>query len=151
MRELLTTDDFTILFNDNIMTGYIIDKEGNKINEGPVGASCIVEEEGKILGLKCAKGRGIILPGGKLEFNEDPADTALRELYEETGVIGYNAKFVLMQINHDGFIGFTYSAQSSKIKEGFKTPEGESVLTDWKTLFQSSFREDYKNVYESYS
>jgi 8-oxo-dGTP pyrophosphatase MutT (NUDIX family) len=36
------------------------------------------------IGLKCAKGRGIIFPGGKWEPSETFKETALRELKEET-------------------------------------------------------------------
>lgn len=34
-----------------------------------------------------------VAPGGKLEFDESPQECALRELYEETGLVGRHPRF----------------------------------------------------------
>lgn len=63
------------------------------IYENPIPATCVVvrDSEGRILLVKRAvdpqKG-GWCLPGGYIEMDEEPDESALRELHEETGLTG---------------------------------------------------------------
>jgi len=58
-----------------------------------VGVGCIVVQDGKILLVKTWRGLWSA-PGGNLEIGETPADCAIRETLEETGVTVTNARFV---------------------------------------------------------
>jgi 8-oxo-dGTP diphosphatase len=54
---------------------------------------CYVVKDDRVLLLHRTKEPNLglwIAPGGKLEFDESPQECALRELYEETGLIGRN-------------------------------------------------------------
>ena len=67
----------------------------------------------KFLGLQCAKGRGIILPGGKFDpaVDNNYQDTAARETEEETGIIVNkdSGKLLLHMPLPDGYYGFAYT------------------------------------------
>ena len=51
------------------------------------------------------------LPGGKMEpiDDNDPTNTAIREVYEETGLDIYNLRLVFA-MHKDGYMGYTYLA-----------------------------------------
>lgn len=54
------------------------------------GAMAYKKEEGKFFFLivSSSDGGNWVLPKGHVEYNEDPQDTVIRELKEETGVLG---------------------------------------------------------------
>jgi 8-oxo-dGTP diphosphatase len=62
-----------------------------------VAAAVIVVQNGKILLLerKGSEGSGTwAIPGGKVDFMEDPADAASRELLEETALVSTHMEFI---------------------------------------------------------
>jgi len=60
-----------------------------------VGVGCIVECGGKLLLVRDRRGLWST-PGGHLDFGESPADCAVRETREETGVVVTSVDFVAM-------------------------------------------------------
>lgn len=81
------------------------------IYENPVPATCVVvgSPEGEILLVKRAvdpkKGHWC-LPGGYLELDESPADGAIRELREETGLNGAISRLLGAIQAHSDLYGF---------------------------------------------
>jgi 8-oxo-dGTP diphosphatase len=64
-----------------------------------VGVCCLIIRDNKVLFGKRKGDHGggtWAPPGGHLEFNEDPKDTAIREVLEETGLNVSSPKFVAM-------------------------------------------------------
>lgn len=80
------------------------------IYENPVPASCLVVQNNKkhILLVKRAvepeKG-GWCLPGGYIEMDEEPDDSALRELSEETNLTGYINRLLGVMKGHSDIYG----------------------------------------------
>lgn len=64
--------------------------------------------ENLILAVTRRDGFGCGLPGGKAELNELLQDTALRELFEETGLIAENPKLLYSRLHYDSYCE-TYS------------------------------------------
>lgn len=57
---------------------------------------CYAVRDDKVLLMYRAKQPNLdlwVAPGGKLEFDESPEECALRELYEETGLVGRHPRF----------------------------------------------------------
>lgn len=63
------------------------------MSEPRLASSAIVERSGRLLLVRRSKPPAANLyafPGGRAEVGETPAETALRELQEETGIVGRN-------------------------------------------------------------
>lgn len=58
-----------------------------------VGVGCIVMHAGRVLLVREHGGRWST-PGGHLDFGESPADAAVRETLEETGIVVHDVEFV---------------------------------------------------------
>lgn len=81
--------------------------------------------------------RGVwVAPGGMVEPDEDPYDTALREMREETaldvdivsilGVFG-GPEFRVTYANGDR-VGYVMTVYEARLREGVPTPDGEETL-----------------------
>jgi 8-oxo-dGTP pyrophosphatase MutT (NUDIX family) len=102
-------------------------------------------------GLKCSKGRGIILPGGKWEEGETYTQTAIRETKEETGLIVQNPKFLYSGMSSDGFFVHTFVCYKKvPFQEPIATKEGTPVAATWHHLLSSQFAPYYEILKEIY-
>lgn len=61
-------------------------KVGNRLLEVPAVAVVTRDEQGRVLLVQHENGRVWVTPGGGVEPNEVPADSAVREMWEETGL-----------------------------------------------------------------
>lgn len=102
----------------------------------------------KFHALKCAKKRGIILPGGKYDpdIDESYHHAAAREFEEEIGIKldVADLKYLWHGPDNDngnitfGFICYSAYGQTKSSKEG------EPVLATWEDLFQSKYYAWYR-------
>lgn len=71
------------------------------------------------------------LPAGKLELNEEPGETAIRELKEETGIISNNLEYLLEFYTSPGFTNEKiYLFLAKDLVQGEVEPdEGEFIKT----------------------
>lgn len=67
------------------------------MGEGPlprVGVGCIVVSDGRVLLVQGRRSGKWSTPGGNLDFGESPAECAVRETMEETGIAVSSPRFV---------------------------------------------------------
>lgn len=107
---------------------------------------------GGYLGIKCAKGRGLILPGGKFEKRDGCYEqTATRELMEETGVFcrpeGMKYLFQGPSITDDYWvIAFLAEMGRGQLKESL---EGKPQRVLKSQLLLSDFRAYYSLLFNA--
>lgn len=108
-----------------------------------IGCITLVRRNGKLLGIQCSKGRGWILPGGKLEPGETFIECARRELKEEAGLDGYNFKLIFQA--PDGF-GYHCLAFTADVYDFDLAGSGEEVVrpVTWEELKQSKYKAYYE-------
>ena len=120
-------------------------------------ASLICTEPGIFVGVKCAKGRGITLPGGKWEPGETYKETAARELLEETGLVAknqlllHNGGFMMGEEFHYCYCfatSLTDESTEALFSREAKGDQGQPFLTTWKELLQSDFKAYYSVLRE---
>lgn len=75
------------LLNESNYIQDIRQKIGNQMIMSPGTTALIFNEEGRILVQKRKDDKTWNLPGGVYELGEEPAETMIREVYEETGLI----------------------------------------------------------------
>lgn len=69
------------------------------------------------------------IPAGKLEKNEDPKETAKRELYEETGYIAETLKHVISFYTSPGFANeIIHLYEASNLKKGKPQTEADEFV-----------------------
>lgn len=62
-------------------------KVGNQLLVFPSVTGIVKDEAGRILLLRHSEGNAWVAPGGSVEPNENPADTVMREVWEEAGLL----------------------------------------------------------------
>lgn len=116
-----------------------------------IGAIAVMPYEMGFLGIKCAKGRGIILPGGTYEPNKDNFyhSTACREALEEVGVIVDQSMMRYICCLPDGGDYMTFAFWCPHYyNEPKPSSEGTPTLASWKNLIDSNFGAYYRVLYE---
>lgn len=117
-------------------------------------AACvlIINEENKVLGTS-RRGKPDVwgLPGGKADPNETSEEAALRELKEETGVVGdKNDLIFLYAADCYGFMSTTYLL---KKYEGLPQQVEDDISVewiDWDKLMSGAFSEYNTNLKNAY-
>lgn len=105
--------------------------------------------DGAFLGMQCAKGRGLILPGGKFEWEKDKTykDTAKRECREEVGVQPLDLKYVWHGPDGKDFITFAFYAETF-LGTPKRSDEGVPQRVEWEDLLVSHFAAYYEILFE---
>lgn len=81
------------------------------------------------------------LIGGSLEsYDKTPEEGAIRETFEETGLIISNLKLIFAKVSRDGRIGYTYLADySGEINFDFEKEPHIVKWTSFSELIKGSF------------
>jgi 8-oxo-dGTP pyrophosphatase MutT (NUDIX family) len=104
--------------------------------EIPAVAVAVRDEEGRILLARHAEGNVWVMPGGAVEPDETPADAAVRETWEETGLLvdldrivgicggpGCTVRYRNGDVNSYLIIVF-----EGRVVQGVARPDGEELL-----------------------
>lgn len=118
-----------------------------------VGAVCVYENvQGQILGVRDHKGRGVILPGGKVEPDETYRQAAIRELHEETGMVAIDTTLVYQGISSPECESYTYAFRVDKFDRlpplGTDLGSGEVKLFPKAEFLQSKYKAFYELLFE---
>lgn len=115
-----------------------------------IGCCSLVFKGHKILALECAKGRGLVLPGGKWEENETYRQCAARELYEETGLTSISSKLIFHAFNVDRFYCYCFLTQVKNFEDLKEKQEGKPCFVSWEQLINgNAFSSYYDLLYET--
>ena len=107
------------------------------------------------LGIKCAKGRGRILPGGKWDpedNNESYKDAAAREFSEELGIQISTSFLKYIWHGPDGFgyttFAFKYTGPLLTLSDCVESTEGKPCLITEEQLYASQYNAYYRLLFE---
>ena len=99
---------------------------------GSVGIVAITEDNHMVLVNQFRKPveKSILeIPAGKIEINEEPKETALRELYEETGYRAGNIEYLFEFYTSPGFSNEKmYLFLATELLEGHAEPEDDEYI-----------------------
>lgn len=108
-----------------------------------IGCVSLIFVEKKIVSLKCGKGRGLILPGGKWEPGETFQMTASRELREETGLVAKTQELIFGGLTPDYSYCYTFLTTIYDYNP-VSSLEGTVELSTWDELCTSFFGPYYE-------
>ena len=117
-----------------------------------IGCILLTPVDHGFVGLKCAKGRGIILPGGKWEAGKETfKQTAEREFKEETGLRAEVAKLLFHGLAEDGYYVYAFLGSLQERFKEVTTAEGKSCLIHWPDLLKSHFNGYYELLQDRFN
>jgi 8-oxo-dGTP pyrophosphatase MutT (NUDIX family) len=107
------------------------------------------------IAIRCAKKRGIIMPGGKMDEGETYKETARRELYEETHLHATDFQHLIFQAPAlwDRYLVFAFLTRTYELPMemvGTVLPEGTVVTATWDDLYRSKYKGYYELLRDSY-
>lgn len=107
---------------------------------------------GNFIGINCAKGRGLLLPGGGWEPNKDPTyhHAAAREAFEETGLIIDPDRLRYLWHGPDGYdhTTFAFLCPELKVLPEIDLPEGKPCIVSPLDTYMSKFAAWYRCLFE---
>ena len=112
-----------------------------------LGAIVVTMRLGKFVGIRCAKGRGIIFPGGKIEPGENLREAARRECFEETGLKVEDLEWVYGGPAGDGFYTTAFYARDSGNGILVSSDEGDALLAEPAEFLASKFGDYYETLF----
>lgn len=118
------------------------------VDSFPKSSLVFVTKNGKILAVSRGSNMSDMnMPGGGVELNEDPADAAIREMYEETGLIATDI-FPIYSAVSSGYLTTTYrvTSFSGKLRP---SSEGKPSWVEPETLLRSSYGEYFTDMLHS--
>ena len=99
---------------------------------------------GMILGVSRGNTQRWGLPGGKREGNETAIQTAIREMYEETGLVPMSLVYITTTAGPDGHtVVFLCRDHSGTVRS---SPEGKTSWVSWSDLFGPPFGEENRQI-----
>jgi len=114
----------------------------------PKSSLVFVTKNGKILAVSRGTNMSDMnMPGGGVELNEDPSDAAIREMYEETGLMAGDI-FPIYSAVSNGYFTTTYrvTSFSGKLRS---SSEGIPSWVEPETLLRSSYGEYFTDMLHS--
>lgn len=111
----------------------------------------LLNKEGQVLGVSRKNDHNDFgLVGGSLEeFDNSPEEGAIREAFEETGLIISNLELIFLKVSRDGRKGYTYLADyEGEINFDFDKEPHVVKWTDFAELIKGSFGHWNLQVYQ---